>query len=262
MNFYGNLNIQASCQIYVNFQLVETFNNVINYDFDKYLDEGGHNYYVYCYYDVPGNGTRYYEIQDQTNFQVEFQPGTINFNIEAVDYDPNEVQLYITSPCLDEGIHVGKDPGYQAGFNQEGAYFKPVIGGFASVSIPLGDHEFCLFNGRIDFTSYNKTNNYNVGEALGNLYLGDFNVPNNITSSYTIKTEVFDIYDKLDPKAWDKSWPMIIASVISIILGLLILWAGITTNSGPAVVIGGLLLLFGLGYQASNLVLGFIFGGA
>ena len=261
VDFFGHLNIQASCQLYVDFDLVEEFTDVITYTHSQYLEEGGHNYYLYCYYDDPVTQTRYYEIQEETNFQVQFQPGTINFNIEPVDYDPNEVQLYITSPCLEKGITLGRDPGYQSGFNKNGAYFQPVINNFASVSLPIGDHEFCLFNGRIDFNTYNKTNEYFVGEALGNLNLGTFNVPNNLTSSYTIKAEQFDIYNKIDPKAWGKSWPLIISSVIAIVVGGLLVYAGMMGGAPAAIVIGGLLLLFGLGYQVSNLAIGFLFGG-
>jgi len=67
------------------------------------------------------------------------------------------------------------------------------------------------------------------------------------------------MYPKTDPKAWGQSWTSIISSIIAFTLGLIILGAGVTTGTGQAVMIGGLLLLFSLGYQIGNLVMGVLF---
>lgn len=255
-NFNINLNSVGTCEIYVDNSVYKVVENSIAYSVPQDLGDGNYTYFLYCYYDELT--TRYYELTEPMNFQVEtLPPTTIHFNLQGTDFDINSKPLEIVSPCLEPGMTLmGALDKYRPLANPGGATFKDVVNGQATMTMPVGEHEFCLIHGLITYNSYDKVTDWNPNNVIKQIKLGSFDLPNNLTTSYSIGLENFEMYDKTSPKAWGQTWITLISSLLAFGLGLLILGAGITTGEGKAVLIGGLLVMFSLGYQISNLLVG------
>jgi len=257
IKFDGTLLQQANCELYIDNQFETEFLNTLAFTYTKDFSNnlGLHNYFLYCY---KNNLT---ELSPIINFNVSpLGTNTINFNIAGTDFNVNNVPLEIVTPCLKKGMTFGGalDP-YRPLYNTGGAQFKDVVNGHASLNVPVGTHEFCLIHGLVSYDSYNKTTNYNPNIIYSQLELGNYDIPNNLTTSYNIAVDNFDIYNYDNPKAWGTSWVGIITSLIAFAIGLFVLMAGVSVGSGQAVIIGGLMILFSLGYQLSNIVLGVLF---
>ena len=261
INFGITLNHQATCDLYVDNTFEKEFTDILAQTYQKTMTVGSHNYFWYCEYIE--NSTLKFELTNVTNFDVlNNPPGTISFSLAGSDFNVAERPLAIVTPCLQEGIRVPLTSGHfpqTIAKNAEGAWFRVLSNGYAQFDLPSGEHEFCLINGLLEFGSLNRTTQYNVNHLYGYLELGTFNVPNNLTSSYSITLDNFDIYDKTNPKAWGTSWVELIGSIIALALGVIILFFGIEGRSPKMVLASVLLIMASLGYQISNIVLAGIF---
>jgi len=253
--FNINLNTVGSCEIYVENELYKIVEGQIAYTVSQNLNAGDHNYFLYCYYD--NNNTRYFELTDLISFTVENDPpGTITLNLRAEDFDPNGLALYFTTPCMEQGIYLpGISPKYSAAANPDGIYFQRIVDNSATFTVDAETHEFCLVNGQIFYDQNGPTTNYHPNVVHNQIELGEFDVPSNLTSAYTVSVENFDMYGKANPKAWGQSWISLIGAIISLLLGLGILALGVTQKIPQAVLIGGLLVLFALGFEIANILL-------
>lgn len=252
--FYENFNLdvllnrQASCEVYINNNLYNTYENYIAFtETDIIAPYGLNNYFLYCYY--VSNNTLYYEISDKTYFYINQSNSTINFYVAGTDFDVNTKSLYIVTPCIKDIVGIGdftkdvikninKDVPY---------YFQKLDNGFASFTLNSGTHEFCIINGQVQYSQNYLTTNYNINTVNGVLDLGSFDLPSNVTSSYTLNIDTFEIYNKINPKAWGQTWAGVIGGLILLLLGVMVLVAGVYSGNGKIVVAGAILCLSALG---------------
>jgi len=254
--FEMRLNQVGTCNLYVDNNFHKTYSNILTMtDTINFAnDYGNHSYFFNCF------NNDFNEMTNDTLFSVSKTGNTqLRLTFSGSDFNVNSIPLEIVTPCLNKGYTLaGMIDGYRPVANIGGAQFKDVVNGEAIMTLPQGEHEFCLIHGLVTYGTYNHTNQWTANSVIKQVELGKFNLPNNITTSYNIALDNFDVYDKTDPKAWGQTWVTLISSIIAFVLGLAILGAGATTGSGQAVMIGGLLLLFSLGYQMSNVVLGVV----
>lgn len=256
VQFTGLLNYEASCDLYVDNKIIESFYGMLAFTHQESLNVGEHTYFVYCEYQT--GDTKYYDATGlRTVTVLENAPGTVDFTITGTDFDISTKNLFLTSPCLKEGMHIWSvSQPYNSQANPNGAYFRQLSNGFTSFTLPNGVHEFCLFHGSIDYMTYNKTANYYIGKAYNNINLGKYQIPNNLTTSYSITVENFDIYGKGNPKAWGQTWITIIGSLLAFAIGLGLAYIGVENKEPKMVLVGALLIMLSLGYQLGNLILG------
>lgn len=254
ITFTGNLNYSSTCDLYIDNNLEKTFTNIISYSYDKVLNIGEHSYIVYCSYTL--NNTQYFEVTDNIKFNV-VSPGetSVTFNIIGTDFDISQTEMWIVSPCLKKGysaIGTNYTP-YRSVYNPNGAYFGKVVNGVATLNVTSGTNEFCLMNGRIIVNGDGKTNQYDIVENLGVLKLGNINVPRD-NGVFTIKVGQFEVYDALNPKAYGKTWDGLAGAIILVIMGSLILFAGVRVANGKIVIAGTLIFLAGFGIGVNGLL--------
>jgi len=256
----GVLNIESTCNVYFENDLVSTFENVLAFNYElPILKEDNYSYFVYCDY-IDTNLVKHFEISNTTTFTINSSPpNEITFNILGNDFIVNDKELYITTPCMDKGFSaVGTDyKPYQPKYNTGGILFSKVENGLAKLIVNGETNEYCLYNGRIIINEEGKTTNYDPVDILGVVELGNILTPNNITSTYTLKLDQFDIYGKADPKAWGESWTSIIGGLMLLVLGVILLIAGMAEGNGKIAIAGTLLVLSALGISL-NAFVGFL----
>lgn len=249
-----NLGSTSTCEFYVDSKLYRTGYNQSAYSWNHDLSIGNYDGSFYCYYD--NNETRYYELIPSFPFEViGGDPSIVQFQIQALDFDLSQTDLWVTSPCLEEGYSaIGTEFGkYRPQYNPNGAYFSEVKNGIATFNLSSGENDFCLHNGRIIVNEEGKTNNYDVVESLGRVDLGTIDVPVN-EGNFIIKISQFDIYEVYDPKAYGKTWSGIMGGLILVLFGGLICIAGVKSNNGKIVVAGALIFMAGFGISTTGLV--------
>lgn len=254
INIIGNLNVQSTCDIYINNKLDKTLNNIISFNEEYYLTQGQNNYLIYCSYIE--NGTKFFEVTPLTTFNInEGEPTEATFIINPLDFDLTKVDLWVTSPCLEEGYSaIGTDMGkYRPQYNPNGAYFSEVVNGRATINVSSGINEFCLHNGRIIVNEDGKTTNYDVVQSLGRVELGDVDIPRE-NAVFSVNIEQFQIYEIYDPKAYGKTWSGVIGGLILVLMGGLVILVGARNNNGKIVVAGALIFMAGFGISTAGLV--------
>lgn len=247
VTFNLNLNQKANCDFYLDNNLAYIFEDIVAVEFKENLEVGEHDYFYYCYIDI--NETQFYELTPINSFTVDVPENVISFKVNGKDFDVNEHELYITTPCPKEGFSaIGFKPGYQSKYNPQGIYFKELVNGVATFNLTAENHELCLFNGRVIINEEGYTTNYNVQEFKGILELGNFSVPSDRYEIYNLNVEAFEIYEFTRPEAYNESYGSLAGAFLMLVLGGLIMIAGVRTQSKVAVLIGGTLLLgaFGL----------------
>lgn len=249
-----NLETSATCEFYLDGYLYRSASDLTSYNFGQDIDVGNHTGRYYCYYDY--EGIRYYELVPLFDFQMTGTPAQISFVVSGTDFDVEDYSLYIVTPCIKNIVQVGKfTEDMISDLNKGGTYyFQKLVNGYASFEISEGNHNFCLINGQVQYSEDDFTQDFNINSIDGVLELGDFDVDSNITSSYSIKTEVFEIYEITDPNAWGQTWAGLIGGIILLILGCLIAYAGVESGNGKIVVGGVILILSALGVS----VVGFL----
>lgn len=249
-----NLGSTATCEFYIDSKLYQVGQNQSAYSWGHDLEIGKYDGSFYCYYDY--NQTRYFELIPSFPFEViGGNPSIVQFQIEALDFDLSETEMWVTSPCLEEGYSaIGTEYGkYRPLYNPDGAYFSKVIDGVATFNLSSGKNEFCLHNGRIIVNEEGKTDNYNVVQSFGRVNLGEIDVPEN-SGNFLIKVGMFDVYEVYDPKAYGKTWSGLAGGIILVIFGGLICIAGVKSNNGKIVVAGALIFMAGFGISTAGLV--------
>lgn len=249
-----NLNARADCDFYVDSKLYKSGENQTAYSWSHDLEIGNYKGSFYC--DYVYEGIRYYQLISSFPFEVvQGNPTLVQFQINALDFSLENTELWVTSPCLEEGFSaIGTDyKPYRPQYNPDGAYFSKVINGVAIMNITSGKNEFCLHNGRIIANENNKTTNYDVVEAFGVLKLGNIDIPSN-QANYKINVNQFDIYPVYDPKAYGKTFSEVMGGLILVLFGGLICIAGIKLNNGKIVVAGALVFMAGFGIGVNGLL--------
>ena len=252
------LNERATCEFYLDNNFVYEFKDILGVTFTENVEKGEHDYFYYCYYIY--NGTEYFTLEKKS-FNLQIPDTTINFQFTGKDFSITDTQVYVTTPCLEEGrlsnsYIEGHEP-YSSKYNPEGAYFQAVDNtGFASFNLTAEEHEFCLMTGRIVYNDEGtNTTSYTILDLEGVVELGTIKIPNQIESNYVIGLEQFDIYDKTNPKAWGQTWASIITGLLLAIVGALMLVVGARSEKGGgAVVIGGILIALALGFEINGLI--------
>lgn len=236
-------NYKSNCELYIDNSLVRNINNIFADTYQKVLEFGNHDYFYVCSALV--NNTIVYDLTNITSFNViPNDPFEISFNIVGTDFDMNSVELYLVTPCLNEGVSaIGTEyKPFRPEYNTGGASFSKVENGFASLIVTEELNKFCVINGRFNINGEGKTTDYSVVEAYKQINLGEIRTPNNNSNnSYLITLEQFDIYGKANPKAWGQSWTTLISGMILLIIGVGIVLVGSNLNNGK-IVIGGVIL--------------------
>lgn len=259
VDFSITLNEQASCDLYVDNSLEASF--IDRTAFTETIDSfesGTHEFFWYCDQEDEDQQINYFELSNVTQFDITAgDPNEITFFLSGNDFDVSQDNFYITTPCLDQGIRlVGTDNlGYDLEANPGGAHFVQFQDGQASITLTPEDHEFCLFNGWLVYdTETNNTVNYEVLEFNKQVNLGTIDVPSDINAEYVIGLDALESYQTYDPKAWNTSWQEIIGGLILLILGGLVLIAGVSTNNGKIVIAGTLLCITALGIEIGGIL--------
>lgn len=175
-------------------------------------------------------------------------PTNITFSVQGTDFEVYEQSFYMVTPCIKNIVQFGdltKD--IINNLNQGSYYFQKLNNGIATFSVVEGTHEFCLINGQIQYSEDNFTQDFHINQVEGVLELGRFDVDSNITNSFQIITETFETYAKSNPKAWGQTWAGIIGGIILLIVGCLVIIAGIYAENGKIVIAGALLVASALG---------------
>lgn len=243
-----NLNAPATCEFYVDSTLYKSGTDQISYTWSHDLNYGEYMGSFYCYYDY--NDTRYYELIDQFPFIVTAgDPSVITFYISGSDYNVNDESLYISTPCAKHVMNVGKIAEDADKVINDGSeiYFQKIENGQSQFILSPDTYNFCLINGLIQYDENDYTTDFNINDIYGLVELGEFNLPSNVTQTYSIKTELLDIYDIANPKAFGETWGSILGGLILLLLGVIILFAGVKSNNGKIVVAGTILCLGAMG---------------
>lgn len=255
------LNKKASCEVYIDNALYKVAYNQLAYSFTHDLEVGNYTAIYYCYYDL--NGVRYYQITDEIPFSVGFNtPSTINFVVSGSDYNVADESLYIVTPCVKHLLQVsGITDGIDSQINEDREFYFQKLNddGLATFVLPQNTYEFCLVNGLVQYSENNFTSNYNVNKILGNAEMGKFEVPSNVTQTYYIGTELLDIYDKTNPKAFNLTWASIMGGLVLTFFAIGLMLVGVFSKE-PKIVMGGVIvLLSAFGVSFSGIVLGALF---
>lgn len=253
LNFNTNLLHKADCELYIDNEFIYEEFDTLGFNLNLVIEEGEHNGFMYCEYIE--NGTLIYEFTDIIEFSIlPSNPQQVTFTFSGSDFIIDDVELWVTTPCLNEGFSGYDHLPFRSEYNQNGAIFEKVINGVATFTLEPKKHDFCLYNARFIVSGSGQTNNYDVGSYEGNLEIGKLDIPNNISSSFNIGLETFDIYDKVNPKAWGQTWAGIIGGLILLVMGVFVLIGGIVSNNGKITFAGALLVMGALGIEFAGIV--------
>ncbi len=242
------------CDLYIDNKFLYKFENTLAVSFEEILEIGAHDYFYYCEVINTETNIKNVEVSETKSFDVINMPTQVTFQINGVDFNSNDQDFYITSPCVDEGFSaLGVEVGYQSRYNQGGIHWEKVENGLATFNTTSGTHEFCLFNGRVIVNEIGKTTNYNVQTAEGMVELGEIDIPNTINSFVKLDLEQFEVFNKSNPKAWGQTWTSIITGLILFVIGLMILLASAKSESKAGVLIGGLMVMVALGFEINGI---------
>ncbi|MHA1381442.1 MAG: LamG-like jellyroll fold domain-containing protein [Candidatus Helarchaeota archaeon] len=249
-----NLNLKASCQLYLNNELVLSLDDTLSFAYPLLGNEAGdYEYMVYC--DFIEDGILKFELTDIINFEIVVPPTTATFQIEGIDFDPSKESLYLVTPCPEEGFSaIGYATGYQSKYNPEGVEWLKFENNYVTINTSAETHEFCIFNGRVIVNEEGKTTNYNVQEKYGMLEVGKIDIPNQVNNFFKLRVEKLEVFDFTQPKAYAETVGAFLSAFIMFLLGGLIMFAGMKTGSKMAVLIGGVLLLGAFGLTLGGVV--------
>ena len=255
------LNKKASCEVYIDNLLYRAGYNLLAYSFTHDLEVGNYTAIYYCYYDL--DGVRYFQMTDEIPFSVIFNsPSTINFIVSGSDYAVSDKSLYIVTPCVKHLLQVsGITDGIDSKINEDKEFYFQKLNnnGLATFTLSPDTYEFCLVNGMIQYSENNFTENYNVNKITGIADMGRFEVPSNVTQTYYVGTELLDIYDKTNPKAFNLTWASIMGGLVLTFFAIALMLVGIFSKE-PKITMGGVIvLLSAFGVSFSGIILGALF---
>ena len=196
VNFQMNLNVLSSCDLYIDNQLRQSFENNIAYNYNLQMPVGTHNYMIYCHY--ISNGTDYFEITPLNEFEVVEPSDTqISFQFGSTEFDVNSESLYVVTPCFENSYSE-----YYVFEDNEEYYVQAVTNGVASFNVEPTQHDFCLYNGLISYDQNTYTHNVHLNKILKETKLGTFDVTNNVSQSYSLSLERADVYSVVSVDFW------------------------------------------------------------
>lgn len=251
VEFTYNLNHSATCDLYIDDALEETFENIVSFNYDKILTIGEHSHFAYCYYTE--NNTLFYELLNEVDFNVvtystDVEFYVVNENNELILYE----NIYIHTPCFNSFGGVTNN----AGQSSDEFYIKHLENGTAQFSLeyPL-TYEFCLSRGQLNFNENvdNFTSNYDIVKVQNQLELGNIQITNE-TIYYAFKVDDQDLYSPTEPEFWEKTWADLFNLVIALIVGVPIVMFGLSSNNSKIVIAGVLIILAGLGASLGGLI--------
>jgi hypothetical protein len=260
-NIVITLNKKASCEVYIDNELYAKDYNKLAYSFTHDLEVGNYNVIYYCHYDL--EGVKYYQLTQEIPFSVvENSPSIINFIVTGSDYNVADKSLYIVTPCIKHILQVsGITDGLSSEINKDKEFYFQKLNnnGIASFNLTQNTHEFCLVNGMVQYSENDFTTDYNVNKVEGIAQMGEFNIPSNVTQTYYIGTELLDIYDKTNPKAFDLTWASIMGGLVLTFFAIILMLIGVFAKEPKVVMAGTIVLLSAFGVSFSGVVLGAIF---
>lgn len=240
------LKYPAHCSLYINNNIAYSSNNLTSSKVTLATPKD-FTYYWYCW--VYGNDSIVYDKSPIRSIKVKIPTTTVTFQVIGKDFNVSSESLYIATPCPKRGYHaIGYVVGYGPEWNPKGIYWQKLQDGYATFKLNTGAHNFCLFNGRVTYEENNFTTKYDVIAKYGILNLGNISIPTKINQFYQIRVSRFEIYDKTDPRAYNKTWGMLISSILGLLIGIVILSIGLHVGNGKIVTAGTLLVLFSLGF--------------
>lgn len=255
----ASLNVTSTCDLYINNQKVFTNQNTLGFTNSvSNLDPGNHKFYVVC--STQTNEGNFFQISQTREFTIESEPGRLQFLYRGDNFDVNDYNLFMVTPCLNEGIVIpGSSRSKYSMINNPDVYFSPLNNRLATFDLNEGEHEFCLIHG---IGQYNNPGDFStewyINQVQKQEQIGLFNINGGETKTFGITIEKMNIYSTLDPKAWGTSWTEIILGLIAILLGIGLMVTGAILKLPMVVVVGGLISASALGFQIGGLVLALV----
>jgi len=245
----ANLLRSANCELYINNNLMESYNNVLGFTYPLLeLQNEDYEYFVYCYYIE--NGTKTYELSNITTFQIIKPSRAIEFYLydkmgnPLNDYD----DLYLATPCFtDKEMSKYYSP-------DKKAYIQHLTNGMATFNLSYSaSYEFCLLHGKLNSIEDEFSLKYDLVDIDKQTELGELFVNNN-TYTYSLKIDDTDLYKVTAPEFWGKTWASLFQMIIGIILGGLIILIGLMAGVDKLIVVGGLIIAIGMGVGITTFV--------
>jgi len=250
VSFEGKLNQLSSCDIYIDNQLINSFSNILAYNFQKeFTDLSNHTTFTYCNNVI--NGSLNYELTPEYGFTIQKPSKTIDFSI----YDINKVlldreDLYLFTPCPVTSFFMTNN---DVQGNRE-FYIQKLDMGLASYNLSYtNEYEFCLVKGKINYQDDFFSTKYSLADVekvttLGNLFVG------NETLTYSLIVDEEDLYKVTSLDFWGQTKSSFFQMLMGIIVGGIIILVGIITKFEKLAVVGVFVIIAGFGVSVMTFV--------
>ncbi len=83
---------------------------------------------------------------------------------------------------------------------------------------------------------------------MGELFVG------NTTLNYQLMVDLTDLYTPLAPEFWGKTWSALFLLIFGLVIGGLIIFAGVVTNNSKLSMVGVFVILAGMGVTFTTLL--------
>jgi len=249
------LNYKSSCDLYLDNDLVESYLDILGFNYDlTLLENGDHSYFIYCEY-IDTENNKLFEVSDVIPFSIQKPIKTIEFFIYDINKNlANNEDLFLTTPCVDE-----KEFGeYWINDGDKEYYIQHLVNGISDFNLSYdGDYEFCLLKGKVNYKDDTYSLDYDFVDVekqteLGNLFVGAE------TLTYSLIVENDDLYKVTAPEFWGKTWEALFELVIGILIGGMIMIIGMMMNNDKLMMVGGLIIAIGMGVSVTTILGGVI----
>ncbi len=252
-NIEFSLNKLSNCDLYINNEYKETYNNVVSFIYPTKNLEPYQYYEFFAFCEYIQNETKFYQISEKRNFYLDLPSKTIEFFIfdELNNYVSND-DLYMVTPCF-ETPELNK----YYNLNKE-VYIQKLVNGRASFNLSYtSEYDFCMIKGRINYRDNNFSKNFDLNKVDNQINLGKLFVGEN-TLSYALKVSDKDLYKMTSPEFWGESWKSIFGIVISLLVGGVLVVVGLSVGSSQLIIVGGVIVALGLGLSLITSIVGLI----
>ncbi len=259
VTFQTLLNLEgARCDLYIDFEKAKTFEDIVSFSHDRVIDEyGRHQYQVYCLLENQTTDISYYDTTGLIDFNITKPEKQVSFRLydEQQNLVDDVGNLYVTTPCPNEVVLLGSDNNLQT----DEIYFSRVDNGYATFTLPYREnYEMCLVRGNLYFNESDFTSNYDIEQSEAVTEIGNVRVNNETSSFDIIINRQRDLNEPTSPGYWGVSMLEMLSTLFLILFGIILIYIGIHDNkegSYKVTLLGGLLILFGMGYNI-NLIVG------
>jgi len=244
-------NIEADCELYINNEKIFSIDDTLAFSYNvNNLKSSQNEYFVYC--DVVLDNTKQYEISDKINFHIEKPSKTIDFYLydETTEELLVDDDLFIVTPCFKTaGLLITNDLQKNQSF-----YIQKLINGVAYFDLEYtSEYDFCLARGKLNYKDDTFSTNYDIVDIekqteLGKLFVG------NTTLNYQLMVDLTDLYTPLAPEFWGKTWGTLFLLIFGLVIGGLIIFAGVVTNNSKLSMVGVFVILAGMGVTFTTLL--------